>query len=216
MAAAGEEDLAAEFGAWLDGEDAEGTDGEAESGAGSGSGDEAGASNAGEDAEEPEGAEKLVGRRARWAPRKGLVVELSAEAASALAGDPAKFFAGPGTIRHVSLDASESHVEWEAKPGTKVAYPTGYRGRFYLRIYAPAPPPAAELTPAPGSKPAGKNTKEKVAELRAMREAERVRRQQHAERMRKKAERSDRNRAPGGCAQTATERMLAARCSALR
>ena len=195
MAAGGDEDLAAEFGAWLDDESAD----EEVAGAGSRAGswgamqDEAGASDTGEDAEEPEGAEKLVGRRPRWAPRKGLVVELSAAAASALAGDPARFFAGPGTIRHVSLDASESHVEWDAKPGDKVAYPTGYRGRFYLRIYAPAPPSsaAAEPTPAPAkSKPAAKNTAEKVAALRAQREAERVRRQQHAERLRKKAERS--------------------------
>jgi hypothetical protein len=173
MAANGEEDLAAEF--WVD------RDSPAEED------DEPGDASDVEAAEEPEGAEKLLGKHARWAPRKGLIVELSAEAASALAGaDPAKFFAGPGTVRHVSLDASESHVEWEAKPGEKVAYPTGYRGRFYLRIYQPP----AEPEPGPTPKVKSGNSKQKVAELRARREAERARRQQHVQQMRLKDERS--------------------------
>jgi hypothetical protein len=176
MAANGEEDLAAEFGTWVD------NDSPAEEDDEPGSGD---ASDA-EAAEEPEGAEKLLGKHARWAPSKGLVVELSAEAASALAGDPAKFFAGPGEVRHVSLDARETHVEWEAKPGEKVAYPTGYRGRFFLRIYEPPAEPEPEPTPQVQRG----NTKQKVAELRARREAERARRKQHAQRMRVKDERS--------------------------
>jgi len=174
MTANGEEDLAAEF--WVDRDSPAEEDDEPRSGD---------ASDA-EAAEEPEGVEKLLGKNARWAPRKGLVVELSAEAASALAGDPAKFFAGPGTVRHVSLDASESHVEWEAKPGEKVAYPTGYRGRFYLRIYQPPAEPEPEPTP----KVQRGHSKQKVAELRARREAERARRQQHAQQMRLKDERS--------------------------
>ena len=84
-----------------------------------------------------EGAEKLLGRRRRWAPQRGTRVELSAEAASSLADDPGRFFQGAGTVRHVSLDGSEVQVEWDSRPGVTYGYPVGYHGRFHLRVYEP-------------------------------------------------------------------------------
>lgn len=94
--------------------------------------------------EDVEGEEKLVGKRRRWAPQKGLVVELSTAALVTLSKESSKFFEGPGTIRHVSLEGSEVRVEWDAQPGVHVAYPTGYMDRYHLRLYAPPPPQPAD------------------------------------------------------------------------
>jgi hypothetical protein len=127
-----EHDLADLFGKWNDDldvdEEAVGEHGE--------DGREGEASES-EDEEEQGDVEPLIGKRRRWAARKGEQVELSSEAARVLASDGTKFFEGPGTIRYVSLDGSEVRVEWDSQPGVHVAYPTGYRDRFHLRVYQP-------------------------------------------------------------------------------
>jgi hypothetical protein len=140
----------------------------------------------------PEDEEKLVGKRRRWAPAKGLVVDLSTEAAAVLANDATKFFRGPGTICYVSLDGTEAQVEWDCKPGLKISYPTGYSNRYHLRVYEPPPPPE-EDEDVQVAKPVKRKEKvpphEKYAQLRSQREEERQKRLKLQEEARKKAER---------------------------
>ena len=154
--------------------------------------------------EEEEGAEKLVGLRRRWAPAKGLVVELSAEALRTLSAETSKFFEWPGTVRHVSLDGCEVRVEWDAQPGVHVAYPTGYMNRYHLRIYAP-PAAAGESaadaldvakTKTPVRQPAASRPKmqargsqDELEKARRKREEEREKQRQHSTKSREKSNR---------------------------
>ena len=153
--------------------------------------------------EEEEGAEKLVGLRRRWAPAKGLVVELSAEALRMLSAETSKFFEGPGTVRHVSLDGCEVRVEWDAQPGVHVAYPTGYMNRYHLRIYAPltaAGESAADAVVAKTKKPVrqpaasrpkrqARASQDELEEARRKREEEREKQRQLSTTLREKSNR---------------------------
>jgi hypothetical protein len=148
--------------------------------------------------DEEEGEEALVGKRRRWAPTKGLVVELSTEASRMLSKQASKFFEGPGTIRHVSLDGCEVRVEWDVQPGVHVAYPTGYMDRFYLRVYAP--PVVSLETGTPAKQPAklpvatrlrkqARGSHDELEDARRKQEQEREKRRQQAQKARDQAKR---------------------------
>ena len=164
-----EHDLADDFGAWIDAHSEDDLVGEAVL-------DSEDASDGEEDL--PPGVERLVGTRRRWAPQKGTIVELSSQAVRVLASEPAKFFAGQGTIEYVSLDQTEVQVIWKANPGHKLSYPTGYKGKFYLRMYVP--PVVADIKGPEQARPqrSKKNisqlhSAEQLAEIRARREKDR-------------------------------------------
>ena len=161
-------DLAGEFGAWNGTDDLEQEQGEATEDDETLSEDDA------------ECEERLVGKRRRWAPTKGLEVELSAEGRQVLAKDPTKFYEGKGTIRYVSMDGSEAQVEWDCNPVVNVSYPTGYKDLFYLRLYEQ---PVVKVVVGNDKQRKGRVIKfthdpEKYAELRMRREQEREKRRQ--------------------------------------